>query len=363
MSLNVSAWSIRSPLPAIIVSVIFVLLGAMSFGVLPITRLPSVDVPIVSIAIADFGAAPAELNDQVTKPVEDAVSGVEGVRHVISNITDGLSITTVAFQLEADPARALNDVKDAITRVRWRLPQNIGEPLIQRVAVVNLPTLTYAAASSGKTPEQLSYFVDDVVRRALQGLKGVGQVERIGGVEREVSVSLDPDRPASARPHRDRRQPAIAREQGRRRRRPGGDRRPATSRSARSPAAATPRLNRPRPPIAAVGRHRSPRRHRLGDRCRSPSRRPSPAVRRQSGGRLQCPARQGRERCHGGRLRGRARSRKSTSRHPDVDLKLIDSSGRFHFGQLRRGDPDPVRGRARSPSSSCWCSCATGGPR
>jgi multidrug efflux pump subunit AcrB len=96
--------------------------------------------------------------------------------------------------LETNTDRALNDVKDAVTRVRANLPQNVNEPLIQRVDVIGLPILTYAAISPGKTPEQLSYFVDDVVKRALQGLRGVAQVERIGGVEREILVSLDPDR-------------------------------------------------------------------------------------------------------------------------------------------------------------------------
>ncbi len=194
MALNVSAWSIRNPLPAILASAIFVILGAISFGALPITRLPNVDVPIISVAVAQFGAAPSEMNDDVTKPIEDAVSGVEGVRHIVSTITDGLSVTVVQFQLETDTVRALTDVKDAVTRVRSRLPQNIVEPLIQRVDIVGLPTVTYAAASASRTPEQLSYFVDDVVKRSLQGIRGVGQVERIGGVEREVSVALDPDR-------------------------------------------------------------------------------------------------------------------------------------------------------------------------
>ena len=88
----------------------------------------------------------------------------------------------------------MNDVKDAVTRVRSNLPQNVNEPLIQRVDVIGLPIVTYAAISPGKTPEQLSYFVDDVVKRALQGVRNVAQVERIGGVEREILVSLDPDR-------------------------------------------------------------------------------------------------------------------------------------------------------------------------
>lgn len=194
MALNVSAYSIRNPLPAAIISMIFVFLGALSFNVLPIMRLPSVDVPIVSISVADFGAAPSELDAQVSKPVEDAVSGIAGVRHIITNITDGLSVTIVQFQLETDTDRALNDVKDAITRARSRLPQNVSEPLIQRVDVIGLPIVTYAAEAPGKTPERLSYIVDDVVKRALQGLRGVGQVERIGGVEREIGVALYPDR-------------------------------------------------------------------------------------------------------------------------------------------------------------------------
>ena len=122
------------------------------------------------------------------------MSGVEGVRHISSSITDGLSLTTIQFALETNTDRALNDVKDAVTRVRSNLPQNVNEPLIQRVDVIGLPIVTYAAISPGKTPEQLSYFVDDVVKRALQGVRNVAQVERIGGVEREILVSLDPDR-------------------------------------------------------------------------------------------------------------------------------------------------------------------------
>src|SRR5579864_2780359 len=194
MALNISAWSIRNPLPSVVFSIILLILGWTSFSKLAITRLPSADIPVISVAVAQFGAAPAELESQVTKTVEDAVSGVEGVRHITSSITDGVSVTTIQFALETNTDRALNDVKDAVTRVRSNLPQNVTEPLIQRVDVIGLPIVTYAAISPGKTPEQLSYFVDDVVKRALQGVRGVAQVERIGGVEREILVSLDPDR-------------------------------------------------------------------------------------------------------------------------------------------------------------------------
>ena len=194
MALNISAWSIRNPLPSVVFSIILLVLGWVSFTKLAVTRLPSADIPVISVAVSQFGAAPAELESQVTKTIEDGVSGVEGVRHISSSITDGLSLTTIQFALETNTDRALNDVKDAVTRVRANLPQNVNEPLIQRVDVIGLPIVTYAAISPGKTPEQLSYFVDDVVKRALQGVRNVAQVERIGGVEREILVSLDPDR-------------------------------------------------------------------------------------------------------------------------------------------------------------------------
>jgi hydrophobe/amphiphile efflux-1 (HAE1) family protein len=194
MALNISAWSIRNPLPSIVFSIILLVLGWVSFNKLAVTRLPSADIPVISVAVSQFGAAPSELESQVTKTIEDGVSGVEGVRHISSSITDGLSLTTIQFALETNTDRALNDIKDAVTRVRANLPQNVTEPLIQRVDVIGLPIVTYAAISPGKTPEQLSYFVDDVVKRALQGVRGVAQVERIGGVEREILVSLDPDR-------------------------------------------------------------------------------------------------------------------------------------------------------------------------
>ena len=131
MALNISAWSIRHPLPSIVFSIILLALGWVSFTKLAVTRLPNADIPVISVAVSQFGAAPAELESQVTKTIEDGVSGVESVRHISSSITDGLSVTTIQFALETNTDRALNDVKDAVTRVRANLPQNVNEPLIQ----------------------------------------------------------------------------------------------------------------------------------------------------------------------------------------------------------------------------------------
>ncbi|MFL6796670.1 MAG: efflux RND transporter permease subunit [Xanthobacteraceae bacterium] len=194
MAVNISSWSIRHPLPPIVMALAIVALGYLSFGKLPITRMPNVDVPVVLVLVTQFGAAPAEMETQVTKRVEDAVSGVVGAQHINSSITDGASSTTITFRLGTDTDRALNDVKDAVTRVRAELPRTIDEPMIQRIDIAGLPILTYAAIAPGKTPEQLSWFVEDVVIRGLQGLRGVGSIERIGSVEREIRVRLDPVR-------------------------------------------------------------------------------------------------------------------------------------------------------------------------
>src|SRR5712692_6745404 len=194
MAINISAWSIRNPLPPIVMAAAIVMLGYLSFTKLPITRMPNVDVPVILVLITQFGAAPAELESQVTKKVEDAVAGVAGAHHINSSITDGISSTTIIFRLETNTDRALNDVKDAVTRARADLPRGIDEPMIQRIDIAGLPILTYAAIAPGKTPEQLSWFVEDVVIRALQGIRGVGSIDRIGSVEREIRVGLDPVR-------------------------------------------------------------------------------------------------------------------------------------------------------------------------
>jgi len=192
MALNVSAWSIRQPLPAIVIMAILVGIGYASLKKMPITRMPNVDIPAVSVIVTQFGASPAELETQVSQKIEDAVAGVAGVHHIYTSITDGIATTTIQFRLDTDTDRALNDVKDAITRIRTDLPRGIDEPMVQRFDVVGTPILTYAAIAPGKTPEQLSWFVENVVVRKLQGLRGVGSVDRIGSVEREIRVGLNP---------------------------------------------------------------------------------------------------------------------------------------------------------------------------
>lgn len=197
MALNVSAWSIRKPIMSLVLFSVLIIIGIFSFRTLPITRFPNIDVPIISVAITQSGAAPAELETQVTKKVEDAVAGVSGVKHITSSITDGTSTTTIEFRLETNVDRAVNDVKDAIARIRGDLPKAIDEPITRRIEIEGGAIMSFGVTAPARSIEDISWYIDDTVVRKLQSVKGVASVERNGGIDREIHVALDPDRLAS----------------------------------------------------------------------------------------------------------------------------------------------------------------------
>lgn len=192
--LNISAWSIRNPISPVVMFIVLVILGIISFRSLPVERFPNIDFPLVSITITQAGASPSELETQVTKRVENAVAAITNVKHITSTITDGSSSTSIEFQLGTNTDRALNDVKDAISRIRADLPRTIDEPIAQRIDIAGLPIITFAATSADMTTKDMSWFIDDTIARELQAVKGVGEVRRVGGVDREIRVALDPDR-------------------------------------------------------------------------------------------------------------------------------------------------------------------------
>jgi multidrug efflux pump subunit AcrB len=194
MNWNISAWSIRNPIPAILLFIVLVALGLMAFSKLPVTRFPNIDIPLVSVTVIDPGVAPSELETQITKRIEDAVANISGVKNVTSTLTEGTSLTTVEFRLEVDTQTAVNDVKDAVELIRADLPATADDPVVARIDVEGAAILTYAVSAPAMTIEELSWFVDDTIMRKLQGLKGVAQVDRYGGVTREIKVELDPDR-------------------------------------------------------------------------------------------------------------------------------------------------------------------------
>jgi multidrug efflux pump subunit AcrB len=192
MNFNFSAWSIRNPIPPILFFIVLMIVGVMSFRALPITQFPNIDVPVVLVSVGQSGATPAELEAQVTKKIEDSVASITGVKHINSTMSDGASNTAIEFRMEVPTEKAVQDVKDAVAKIRTTLPGGVDEPIVQRIDVEGQAIQTYAVSAPGMTLEQLSWYVDDVVKRQLQGLKGVGRVDRFGGADREIRVDLDP---------------------------------------------------------------------------------------------------------------------------------------------------------------------------
>jgi len=191
---GISSWSIRNPIPTIVLFLVLTVAGIAGFAKLRVNNLPDIDVPAVTVSVAQPGAAPPELETQVTRIVENAVAGLGAIEHIHSTVNDGISATTVEFRLGTDPDRATNDVRNAVGRVRSDLPADAREPVVQRIDVTGGALLTYVVHAPGLPPDQLSWFVDNDVSKALLAVRGVSQVERQGGVDREIQVRLDPAR-------------------------------------------------------------------------------------------------------------------------------------------------------------------------
>lgn len=194
MTLNVSTWAIRHPTPAILLFVVLTLAGLMAFRGLKIQNFPDIDMPMVAVMATLPGASPGQLETDVARRIEDALATVRGVRHIRSVLADGHAAITVEFRLEKPMQEAVDDVRDAVARIRADLPADLRDPVITKVEFAGTPILAYAIAAPRMDDEALSWFVDDEVRRALLAVPGVGAVARVGGVTREVRVDLDPVR-------------------------------------------------------------------------------------------------------------------------------------------------------------------------
>ena len=194
---QMSSWAIKNPIPIILLFLLLTLGGVVGFMGMRINQNPDVDFPLVAVTAARPGSAPAEMEVQVTRLIEDSLAGLSGVRHINSNITDGVSTTTIEFELGTDTDRATNDVRNAMTGLRASLPQDMQEPAVQRIDITGDALITYVVRSPTMTPEEISWFIDNDVSRALLALGGVGQVNRSGGVDREMRVELDPQRLAA----------------------------------------------------------------------------------------------------------------------------------------------------------------------
>ena len=192
MSLNVSAYSIKNPLVAILLFVLLTLGGIYGFMQMKVQQFPDIDLPAVVVTVTLPGAAPSQLENDIAKKVENKLTSIEGVKHIRTTLQTGAATMVAEFVLEKDIQEAVDDVRSAVGEVRGDLPAAANDPIVTKVSTSGFPVVTYSVAAENMNVEDLSWFVDDTVTKRLSDIPGVSTVSRIGGLQREITVAADP---------------------------------------------------------------------------------------------------------------------------------------------------------------------------
>ena len=202
--MNFSALSIKNPIPAIMLFVLLTLAGLMAYKANPVQDFPDIELPIVTVTATLEGTAPAQLETEVSRKIEDSVATLQGIKNIHTTVLDGVSTTTIEFILEKPISDAVNDVRDAVARVKADMPAELRDPTVTKAATAGRVVQTFTAMAADRPGEkmdrqELSWFVDNTVAKRLLAVPGVGAVKRVGGVFREIRVELDDQRMAALR--------------------------------------------------------------------------------------------------------------------------------------------------------------------
>jgi multidrug efflux pump subunit AcrB len=192
--MNLSTWSIRHPVPSLMLFVLLCMAGLIGFQSMKVQNFPDLDLPTIQVQVALPGATPNQLETDVARKLENAIAPLQGLKHISTKISDGAVSITAEFRLEKPVQEALDEVRSAVQTSRTDLPADLREPVISKLNLAGTPVLAYTIASSTLDEEALSWFVDKELSKRLLALRGVGAVQRVGGVNREISVQLDPIR-------------------------------------------------------------------------------------------------------------------------------------------------------------------------
>ncbi len=192
--MNVSAWSIRNPIAAVMLFVLLTFGGLLSFNAMKVQNFPDIDLPTVTVSASLPGAAPSQLENDVARKIENSIATVQGLKHITTKVQDGAVTLIVEFRLEKPVQEAVDDVRSAVQKVRADLPADLRDPVITKLDFAAQPVLAFTIASSHMDAEALSWFVDNDVSKKLLAQPGVGAVARVGGVTRQVHVDIDPNK-------------------------------------------------------------------------------------------------------------------------------------------------------------------------
>jgi len=182
--------SILRPVTITMVVLAIVVVGWVSKGKLPVDLYPKVDIPFVTVVATYAGTGPQEVESLISKPIEDSVSTISGVKNVTSKSEEGVSAVSIEFYLGTDLNSATNDVREKVDAVRMMLPRDMDPPVIQKFSFTAMPVFAFALASP-RPSQELRHIADDVVKDRLGKLQGVGSVLVAGGDTREILVAVD----------------------------------------------------------------------------------------------------------------------------------------------------------------------------
>jgi multidrug efflux pump subunit AcrB len=191
---NVSRWSIANPVPSILLFIMLTAAGLLGFRAMKIQQFPDIDLPMVSVTASLPGAAPAQMETEVARRIENALASAQGLKHLYTKVQDGVATVTAEFRLEKPTQEAVDDVRDAVSRIRSELPADLRDPVVAKLNLAGTAVLSYTVASASLDEEALSWYVDNTVAKRLLAVRGVGAIARVGGANREVQVALDPTR-------------------------------------------------------------------------------------------------------------------------------------------------------------------------
>ncbi|MEI8361843.1 MAG: efflux RND transporter permease subunit, partial [Betaproteobacteria bacterium] len=190
--MNISAWCIKNPIPAIMLFVMLSFAGVISYQFMKVQYFPDLDLPTVIVTASLPGASPAQLETEVARKIENSLASLQGLKHIFTNIQDDVVAITVEFRLEKSVQEAVDDVRSAVSQVRADLPTDLRDPEVSKLNVAGAPMLSYTISAANMDVEALSWFVDNELTKKLLGVKGLGKVSRVGGVNRQITVALNP---------------------------------------------------------------------------------------------------------------------------------------------------------------------------
>ena len=185
-------FSVRHPVSITMLIGILVVLGLVSLSKMGLDLMPDVSFPSVTVVTNYEGAAPEEVENMVTKPIEEAVSRINGVKRVYSVSYEGVSMVTVEFEWGKDIDFAAQDVRDRIGLIEKYLPRDADKPFVLKFDMSMMPVLEIAVTSDKRSPEEIKKLMDDRVKPFLEKIDGVAQVQVMGGRDQQVWVEIDP---------------------------------------------------------------------------------------------------------------------------------------------------------------------------